>query len=212
MRVIDLSHDICEAMPFFPGTEAPRIVDSFTIDHHGFAEKSIQFVSHTGTHIDAPCHILPGAATLDRFEIGHFIGPGLVLDVSRIAGRKIEVADLEKEESRISVVDFVLFHSGWARHWGDAAYFGSYPVLSATAASWITGFKLKGAGVDAISMDEADSASLTVHRTLLAKNMVIVENLVGLEALIGKEFVFSCLPLKIKQGDGSPVRAVAILK
>ena len=211
MKVIDLSHDICETMPVFPGTAAPRLDEAYTIGRNGFAEKMLHLVSHTGTHIDAPAHILPGAATLDRLEIGHFMGPGCVLDVSRAVGRKIEVADLEKKAARISVADFVLFHSGWARHWGDAAYFGPYPVLSAAAASWLAGFKLKGVGVDAVSMDEADSISLTVHRTLLGKNMVIIENLTGLEALIDRDFTFSCLPLKIQAGDGSPVRAVAII-
>ncbi len=127
------------------------------------------------------------------------------------AAGHIGIADLQKEETRIAAVDFVLFHSGWERFWADAEYFGAYPVLSADAARWLSGFKLKGVGVDMVSLDEVDSTSLAVHRALLAKNMVLVENLANLESLIGKEFVFSCLPLKIADADGSPVRAVAII-
>ena len=40
--------------------------------------------------------------------------------------------------------------------------------------------------------------------------MIIIENLTGLEQLMNKEFWFSCFPLKIEEGDGSPVRACAI--
>jgi arylformamidase len=212
MEVIDLSHIICEAMPFFPGTEPPRISKAYTIAANGFAEKGLQLLSHTGTHVDAPCHLLAGAPTLDDLGPGHFYGPGWVLDVSHVHGRRIDIADLLKEEKRIAAVDFVLFHSAWARFWGEGEYFGAYPVLSPDAANWLSGFKLKGVGVDMVSLDEVDSTSLVVHRTLLAKNMVLVENLTRLETLIGKEFDFSCLPLKIADADGSPVRAVAILE
>jgi arylformamidase len=211
MNIIDLSHTIHEAMPFFPGTEPPRIVDFYTIPGNGFAEKGLQLLSHTGTHVDAPCHILAGAHTLEELGPGHFYGPGWVLDVSHVRDRHIEITDLQEEEGRIAAVDFVLFHSGWERFWGEADYFGAYPVLSPEAAGWLSGFKLKGVGVDMVSLDEVDSASLVVHRTFLAKDMVLVENLANLKALIGKKFIFSCLPLRIAAADGSPVRAVAMV-
>ncbi len=211
VEVVDLTHPISEAMPFFPGTKPPRISDSYTIAADGFAEKGLSLLSHTGTHVDAPCHLLGGAPALDELGVGHFYGPGWVLDVSQIRGRNIGIADLQKDERRIAAVDFVLLHSGWERFWGETEYFGAYPVLSSDAARWLSGFKLKGVGVDMVSLDEVDSTALVVHRALLAKNMILVENLANLGALVGKEFIFSCLPLKIADADGSPVRAVAIL-
>jgi arylformamidase len=211
MEVVDLTHPISEAMPVFPGTKPPVIADAFTIARDGFAEKELRLLSQTGTHVDAPCHLLEGAPALDGLGVGHFCGPGWALDVSRVRGRYIGIADLQREEKRIAAVDFVLLHSGWARFWGEAEYFGAFPVLSPEAARWLSGFRLKGVGVDMISLDEVESAALVVHRTLLAKNMVLVENLANLGALIGKEFVFSCLPLKIAAADGSPVRAVAMI-
>jgi len=63
-----------------------------------------------------------------------------------------------------------------------------------------------------ISVDEMASTAMTIHRIFFEKNMVIVENLAGLEVLIDKEFVFSCLPLKFAAGDGSPVRAIAMIQ
>ena len=212
MTVVDLSHFITESMPVYPGTEPPRIVDACTIAKNGFAEKLLSFFSHTGTHIDAPGHILAGAATLDDLDIAHFIGPGCVLDVSARNRAQIEVGDLESQAERIAAAEFVLLHSGWAKYWGDPEYFVAYPVLTEAAARWLSGFKLKGVGVDMVSLDAVDSTALAIHRTLLVKNIVLVENLANLGALIGKEFVFFCLPLKIADADGSPIRAVAILK
>jgi len=211
MDVIDLSHFLSATMPVHPGTEPPRIVDACTVAKNGFAEKLLSLYSHTGTHIDAPGHILAGAATLDKLAVGHFLGPGCVLEVSRSNGMQIEVSDLKNQEERIAAAEFVLLHSGWAKYWGDPRYFAAYPVLSAAAAHWLAGFNLKGVGVDMISVDQMDSAAMTIHKVFFAKNMVIVENLANLEALLGREFMFSCLPLKITAGDGSPVRAVAII-
>ncbi len=209
--IIDLTHAISAAMPVFPGTEAPRLDDAYTIERNGFAEKMLHLVSHTGTHIDAPGHILPGAARLDAMGAESFLGPGLVLDVSAVRGRQVETNDLEMFVPRLRGVEFALLHTGWARYWGEEEYFGSYPVLSPGAAQWLAEFGLKGFGVDTISVDEIDSTRLPVHRALFARNMVIVENLGDLSSLVGREFLFSCLPLKIVDADGSPIRAVAIV-
>jgi arylformamidase len=211
MNVIDLSHPLTEAMPVYPGTEPPEIIEACTIAGQGFAEKRLRLFSHTGTHLDAPAHILSGAATLDRLEAGCFVGSGCVVDVSGLNRPWIEIADLEKDRERIAKVDFTLFYTGWAKRWGDASYFAGFPALSEEAARWLAGFALKGAGADMISFDEMNSTTMAVHKILLGKNMVLIENLRGLEALAGREFVFSCLPLAITGGDGSPVRAVAIL-
>jgi arylformamidase len=212
VEVVDLTHPISETMPVFPGTKPPAIADAYTIARNGFAEKSLQFVSHTGTHIDAPGHILAGAPRLDRFPAGRFLGRGLVLDVTGVRARPIEVSDLQQYEARLHAVDFALLHTGWAGYWGSDDYFGAYPVLSPAAAHWLSGFALKGVGMDTISADEVDSTALVVHRTLFAAGLLIVENLAGLDVLVGKEFDFSCLPLKIADADGSPIRAVAILE
>jgi len=211
MNIIDLSHPLAETMPVYPGAEPPRITTACTIEGHGFSEKSIRFHGHTGTHVDAPAHLLLGAATLDRIEAGRFIGPGCVLDVSGVRGRRIGIADLEKDEERLAKAEFAILCSGWEKNWGKASYLTGFPVLSEEAALRLAKFGLKGVGADMISVDEMHSTALPVHKIFMSRDMIIVENLTGLEGLIGLDFLFSCLPLNITGGDGSPVRAVAIL-
>lgn len=210
-QVVDLSQLITTSMPVYPGTEPPGIEDACTIEGDGFAEKRLRFYSHTGTHVDAPGHILAGASRLDDFPAGRFFGAGCVLDVSHCPSGRIEVAELAPHERRVAACGFVLLYTGWARYWGEPRYFEDYPVLTEAAARWLAGFPLKGLGLDAISVDVTNSTTLPVHRILLARNLLVIENLTGLERLLGREFLFSCLPLKLEAGDGSPVRAVALV-
>ena len=84
MRIIDLSHAISPSMPAYPGTNPPKFTAACTIDTCGFAEKHMSMSSHTGTHLDAPAHVIDGAKTLDQIAMDRFIGFACVLDLSSI--------------------------------------------------------------------------------------------------------------------------------
>ena len=207
--VLDLTQTIAEGMPAYPGTEPPRLEQANTVARDGFAEKRISMFSHTGTHIDAPAHMLEGAPTLDRLDVAHFVGTACVLDVS---GRTaIEPSQLEAQAALVEGCAFVLFHTGWSRYWGQDQYFAEFPVLTQEAAHWLTQRGLKGVGFDAISVDPVGSAEFPNHFALFRAGLICIENLTGLAPLIGRRFLFSCLPLKLAEADGSPVRAVALL-
>jgi kynurenine formamidase len=210
-NVVDLTHPITPDMPVYPGTEPPQIVAANTIERDGFAEKLIRFYSHTGTHIDAPGHILPGKRTLDRFPASQFFGRGLVIDTSASGKTNIELDDVQPYREQIETSDFVLFHTGWSGYWGTPLYFGEYPVMAPAVAEWLVSFPIKGIGVDVISVDPITGDGLPVHRVILGADKVIIENLVHLDQLAGVRFDFSCLPLYLQNADGSPIRAVAVL-
>ena len=210
MNVIDLTHTICSSMPVYPGTEPPRIEEATTIAKEGFAEKLLTFYSHTGTHMDAPAHLLPCKATLDSFEVSHFMGPATVGDFRDVPGATLGLKDLLPLEKNLEGGGFLVLHTGWSRFWGEEAYFGSYPVLTQEACRWLTRFPLQGVAMDMISVDAIDSFELENHRILLGAGMVIVENLTNLEALPERGATLCCLPLKIEKSDGAPVRAVGL--
>ena len=210
--IIDLSHPMTQDMPVFPGTEQPELRVTATVEKNGFYEKKLTFYSHTGTHMDAPAHMIRDGKTLDRIDINHFHGSALVLDF-RDAGNEpdalIRTAALTPFEDRISGCDYLLLHTGWYRFWGTPEYFDHFPVLTPGAAQWLTRFDLKGIGLDTISADKMDSRDYPVHHTLLGNDMVIVENLTNLDKLPADRLLFSCFPIPLAQADGSPVRAVA---
>lgn len=207
-KLIDLTHKIDGKMPVYPGTPSPEIRSYSTVEKNGFAELLFSMVTHTGTHIDAPCHIIKGAKSLTDFEIDKFSGKAAVIDCSDRKDIGLEL--IRKNAEMIKKSDFVLFRSGWSEKWGKKDYFGKFPVLSKKAAECLSDFKLKGIGFDYVSVDAMDAKELVNHKIFLSKEILIIENLNSMDKLPdGKTFRFFCPPLMIDKADGSPVRAFA---
>ncbi len=210
MKIIDLTHVMHPNMPVFPGTEKPVFKPANTIEKDGFKETLLSLYSHTGTHIDAPAHMVAGSNSLDQLPVNHFAGKATVLDFSGLESSEISLSNLQKYESKLDCLDFLILKTGWEKHWGTDRYFNGFPYLTGEAAEWLTGFNLKGVGIDAISIDDMKTTTFPVHYHLFRSNMIVIENLANLEGIREEFFIFSCLPLKYENADGSPVRAVAI--
>lgn len=210
MNIIDLTHIICSDMPVFPGTKKPFFQKTNTLEKDGFQETKITMYSHTGTHVDAPAHILENELYLDNLEVKHFIGKATILDFSNIKTQLINVDTLKLYEEKIKKVEFVIIKTGWSKYWGSEKYFENFPTLSEEAAKWLIQFNLKEIGNDAISIVDINSTTFTVHKILMSKNILIIENLSNLDSVCNEYFILSIMPLKIKNSDGSPIRAIAI--
>ncbi|MEG1254275.1 cyclase family protein [Clostridium sp.] len=210
MKVTDLTHIIHSSMPVFPGTEQPILKKANTLEKDGFREMKITMYSHTGTHIDAPAHMLSDGLYLDDFNIEQFIGNATIIDFSNINMGFIDVDRLKPYEEKIKNVEFIIIKTGWSKYWGDKKYYEDFPSLSEEAAKWLSEFNLKGIGIDAISIDDMKSTTFAVHKTLMPKNIIIIENLTNLGSINSEYFTLSIMPLKTKNADGSPVRAISI--
>lgn len=208
-RVVDLSHPLTETMQVYPGSRPPRLRRTATVAAQGFAETSVGFLSHTGTHLDAPAHMRPDGITLDRLPVDAFVGPACVLDASR-AGQ-LDLAFLQTQADLLEGAAFVLFHTGWDQHWGRPAYLEGFPVLTPEAARWLAERGLRGVGADTISPDPVGSRDFPIHHILFGAGLLIYENLRGLAPLAGRRCRFVGLPLPFPEADGCPVRAVALL-
>lgn len=208
MTLIDLSHTIDPDISVFPGTEKP-VFERKEIE--GYPEVKITMYTHTATHMDAPIHIIKGARTLDELPLDKFMGKAIAIDCKHLRENQITKEFLLPFESRIKNVEFVLFHSGWDSKWKTDGYFNDFPTLTAEATTWLTQFKLKGIGLDSISLDPVADMNLPNHKIVLAKEILIIENMCNMDSLPDGEFMFQCFPLKIEKADGSPVRAVAIV-
>ena len=211
MKVIDLTHTIREDMPVYPGTEQPKLTVAATCEKDHFQETLLQMYSHTGTHVDAPAHVVPDRLTLDRFPAEQFTGTALVIDCRHLkAGDRITGECLKPYGDKIREAEFLLFNTGWDRYWGKDAYFGDFPCVDEEVLALIMAGNYKGIGVDTISIDPM--AKLVRHRKLLsACDMIVIENLTNLHICGAEPFRFCCLPLKWENADGAPARAVAWL-
>ena len=212
MKIIDLSHTLENGMTVFPGLAKPKFKETYTIENNGFKETDIHILTHTGTHIDCPAHMVESDVTTDTVDLNLFYGEAFVADFSyKKTGDKINVADLKKYEKQLKSHKIILIYTNWDKFWNSDAYFESFPYLSIDAVKYIVEKGIHTIGLDVISIDAIDAVKYENHYIALGNNVVIVENLTNLELLISKSFIFSALPLKIKDGDGSPVRAVAII-
>ena len=80
MKVYDLTHTIKNDMPVYPGTEQPKLTTACTIEAAGYRETLLHMFSHTGTHMDAPAHMLLDGAALDSYGADKFTGTAVVVD------------------------------------------------------------------------------------------------------------------------------------
>lgn len=212
MKIIDLTHTISEAMPVYPGTEGPKLSGANTYEKDGFRETLLTLYSHTGTHMDAPAHIIDGKKTLDQMDVAHFVGRACVVDCTQVkAGERIELETI-LAQPLAPQAEFLLFYTEWDKNWGTEAYFGDYPYLSDEALNFIIDKKYKGIGLDVIGLDPIADSKLTLHNRLFKKsNCVVIENLKDLGMLGQEMFTFCALPLKFENADGAPIRAIAMI-
>lgn len=213
MNIVDLTHLIRPDMPVYPGTEGPKLSPANTVERDGFCETLLTMYSHTGTHMDAPAHLFMDRPTLDAFPASAFCGTALTIDCSKLTGgARITMDRIRPRLAEAEQADFLLFFTGWSRHWGRDAYFDGFPVMAREVAEFLIRTKKKGVGLDAISVDAVGDAALPIHKLLLKNaDIVIVENLVNLEQTLGAPFTFFSLPLKYANADGAPARVVALL-
>lgn len=212
MKVIDLSHLMENGMPAYPGEESPVFEFKNTHDLSGYQVIRFTSLTHSGTHLDTPAHFFADGMTIDKMQAQQFAGKGVLIDCSDYGkSEEIPVQHLEKFNNDLLNADFALIFTGWDKFWNTEQYFCDFPVLSAEAAVFLAGMNLKGVGLDVPSIDPVTSGNFINHNVILGKGLIIIENLTNLHKLNGLEFIFAALPLKIKDGDGSPVRAVGIV-
>ncbi|KPU62973.1 cyclase [Thermococcus sp. EP1] len=188
--IIDLSMELSENILVYPGDPKVEIKAWSTIEKDGYYMNTLFMGEHSGTHVDAPAHFIKGCKTIDEMPLDKFIGEGAVIDVSKL-DREILPEDITENP------EILLLYTN-----------GAEVYLSEESAKHLVNLGIKAIGIDKPSIDR----DFRAHRVLLANEVVIFENLVNLEKLIGKEFTFIGVPLKIKNGSGSPVRAFAIIK
>jgi len=208
MRIIDISLPLRDGMVVWPG-DVPfrrRRTQSIAAGHHCNLSKMETGV-HAGTHVDALCHFLDGAPSIDRMDLAAFIGPCRVVAIeNRVA---IERAELERFD--LAGVERVLFKTANSALYERPVFVERFIGLTPEAASYLASIaSLRLVGVDYYSIAPYDSEkSVAVHRAILGRSIVPLEGL-DLRDVEPGDYQLIALPLRIEGSDGSPVRAVLI--
>jgi arylformamidase len=206
--VYDVSVPVHNAMHVWPG-DPPVRLDPREIrgpdSSHQVRVTSILCGSHTGTHVDAPSHMIDGGATLADLGLDALIGPARVVelpDVGSIDRKRLESLDWIG-------VERVLFRTENSRHWSDPGFFRQFVYLEPAGARFLAGRGVRLVGIDYLSIDRFGSAEHETHFVLLSRSIVILEGL-DLSGVPAGDYQLIALPLKLDRADGAPVRAVLI--
>lgn len=227
-KIIDLSQEIYQGMPVYPGHLKTVIWKHATHEETermlqtGFSYQSmgILLCDHGPTHIDSVTHLSPDpdAPSVDQIPLEHCITSAICIDVSDVPQKtqfgpqKIK-DELKKCNLDIRKGDTLLFYTGhYDRYYGKPEYMTDYPGLDREATEFIIDQGCVNFGVDSASPDMFYDKTYPCHMVCRSRRVVHMENLCNLDKLIGKRFTFIGLPLKIREGTGSPIRAVAIVE
>jgi kynurenine formamidase len=228
VRFVDLSQPIFAGAPVFPGHPETKItiVDTFEstrprfTENYGYTTEKIEMSTHGTTHVDSVSHIdpAPGAPTIDQLPLEWFYTEAICLDLSDQPPKTyFTVAMIQdalgKDALDIREGDTVLINSGhYGRCWGDPSWLSEYSGLTREAATYIFERGAINVGQDAPSVDCVLTTSFPAHQVCREMQRLNTENLADLGPVTGKRFRFVAFPLKIRNGSGSPVRAVAIVE
>jgi len=228
-EIIDLSQEIYDGMPVYKGLPEVKIdmyasheewegmVDATTSTP---SVNKLEMGEHTGTHVDALNHMSRAnkGQSIDTMPLSMFYTEGVCLDFSHkqlrelIEPDEMEIACL-KAGIEIKQGDTVLIYTDHYRktYGGENWYKG--PGLSAEATRWLGNKGVAAFGVETMAPGVSGVSNKEVHKVCGALGFTHYENLINLHQLIGRgRFRFIGLPLKIKGGTGSPVRAVAVFE
>lgn len=219
MKIIDLTCKIHEDMPVFPGDPAVSFKPVCTFEQNGCRVTELCMGSHTGTHIDAPRHFLEDgdSTAVTEIPLDSLVGEAVCVraELRHVPGEQHPVMDLSDEvKALIRPGDRVILSTGWEAKAGTPAFFHEYPIFAKELLTFLLGKEIRMIGIDLptveSSSDPKDSSAM--HKIILARGIIPVEGLVNLSELIGRRFFFSAAPLSLKDGDGSPVRAYAMME
>jgi arylformamidase len=120
---------------------------------------------------------------------------------------KIDVPDVQS--LAIEPKSIVLFKTRNSALWGDRDFRKDYVYLTKGAAELLRDRDVAAVGLDYIIPDEFENLERPVHHVLFRKNIILLEGL-DLGHVSAGDYFLICLPLKIKDGDGAPARAVLV--
>lgn len=205
MTWIDVSVPIMNGMVNWPGDPPVEVGRRLKIeDGSDFNISFVKMSSHTGTHMDAPLHFIPGADGLEKMPIEAVVGPARVIEISDPVSIKVP----ELESNDIGAGMRVLFKTAnSSRNWPELEFLEDYVYLEKESAEYLAGRGVLTVGVDYLSVSALGEEAVATHVALLGSGVWIIEGLY-LEGVEPGEYDMACLPLPLVDADGAPARVI----
>jgi len=209
-KFVDLSWDITEQTPIYPGDPEPKITVATTLENEGYNLSGVYVGTQTGTHVDAPYHFSNEGATIEKMELDFFFGEAVVVRVTnKKSNEKITMEEVMPYDEKIKAGTIVLFNTNWYKKRGTEEFF-AHPYVSVEVAEYLVNKGVRFLCIDTINADQTGGTEFPVHDLFSEKRLMIGENWAYFDHIDFDHVFVAAFPLKIVGTDGSPVRAVAM--
>lgn len=204
-QIIDISPEISERTAVFPGdTPFSRKVALDFKTGQNFLLSSIHSTVHLGAHTDAPNHYHPQGAAMHERALDFYYGPCQVISVQLKRGERIPASVLDHTPVQ---APRVLFRTD---SFPDPCVWNSdFNSLSPELVETLAKAGVILVGIDTPSIDPAEDSVLHSHQAVFKNNLAVLEGIVLTDVKEGL-YTLIALPLKIRDADASPVRAVLV--
>ncbi|QFT90999.1 Kynurenine formamidase [Bacillus sp. THAF10] len=199
MKVYDVSSPIYTGMPVYKN-KPEKQPSQETVTNGYVTETRLNIDVHTGTHVDAPLHMIVDGETIETLPLEKLVGPCKVFDLTAVEDR-ITVEDIKHLD--IQKDDFLLFKT---KNSFDEEFNFDFVFVAEDAAKYLAEIGVSGVGVDALGIERSQEGHPT-HKTLFNNNVIIIEGL-RLKDIAEGEYIMCAAPLKLSGVDASPARIV----
>lgn len=210
LPIRDISTPLRESLPVWPGDASPQFrLSSSHENGDGVDVTQIALSAHTGTHLDAPRHFVPGGGLVTGLDLRALIGP---VHVVYHSGPGVMDTDYFEAQELPDPLPRLLLkcdaNAGKLRD-GQDDFFEDYAAVTPGAAAWLVRRGCRLVGTDYLSIGPyLGDNNRAVHLELLHAGVIIVEGL-DLTGVEPGEHTLVCLPLTLPC-DGSPCRAILL--
>ncbi|HEX6164584.1 MAG TPA: arylformamidase, partial [Vicinamibacterales bacterium] len=200
-RLWDISPPLSPATPAFPGDTTYQQRWTAQIGPGCPVNLSaITMSPHLGAHADAPLHYGRNAAAIGSLDLDPFLGKCRVIHA---IGKGPLITRAHLQHAADQLPPRVLVRTC---HKAPTTWSPEFAAFAPDTIAWLASLGVTLVGIDAQSVDPADSKTLDSHQQLLAHDLRVLENLV-LDEVEAGDYELIALPLKLMEACASPVRA-----
>ena len=194
--MIDISLPLQNGMITYPGDAHYEEYAYKTHEKDHVHITRVLMETHSGTHIDAPFHMLRDGKKLSDIPLENFMGRATVIECN---GTEVKESDIPKIHEKM-----VLFKTRNSDMYDS--FHTDFVYVSLTAAKKLVSHGVKLVGIDYLSIEKFNSLQPVVHWELLKAGVVIVEG-ISMKGVKPGNYNLVCFPLKMSE-DGGPCRAI----